>query len=660
MPAPSAITLVLRRVGARLRSLVASPTRRPAFREGSALPAAIKACRADLLAFGQTSDREFSALAQGLSQLNARLAELRTQTASLDAVLQDRDEDRAISSAYALYKNSVDLVHANAGIAVSVQERLSQVEAALSQSCRGRGSFERDHFFLRIVTLGVRMEASRLATDEQTVFLNVASAISKAGEQIETCTAGAFGRIEEVIAESRAARGAMKEIERVLQDEARQSIDLIQSEISTLQRALAPCAEQSRAIGNLLAAAQPQTLAVIGALQHQDIVRQQLEHVGESFQDLQDHLYPAARGRGPAPQIEWDYVHQAAHIQTAQLAGSRTEIEQAGAAVLAGLRKLLDTSAGMVERFLSMEAAAATALDQCRIAELFSRELQKLTRIIDQSEQANVRTALLVDRIEEIVRLFSEEIGRYELDVKIVALNAQIAAARLSSGDALSKLAEKTNEVSDTNARVSRQLSTDLQANLQQLNQMKSETAAFLAIVAREKTSLEAGSDEVGKKLTRLVEAVRSGSTEMRRAFEPVHADCRALLDNVGFPELIEDTFAPATRLCDDLAAMSLSFTSHTGPSETALVKIREHQSRYTMQKEDAVHTAALGRAPATAPAAMTGEDIELFDLPAATAEDSRLPAPQPATPAFVANPGAPVLAASTPAQNLGDGIELF
>ena len=678
MPTGNVVTLGLQRLRTRLRTLAAARGRRPGRQDIAALVDRIASCRTGFLDFGQTSDLEFTSLARGLSQLNTRLIGLRTETAALEAVLQDRDEERAISSAYSLYKDSVDLVRSNAGIAVSAQQQLTEVEGTLVKCCHDRETFERDHLFLRIVTLSIRIEASRLPPEAQSVFLNVASAISETGERIQTCTSTAFARIEAVIAESQAARAELDKTEQALQQKARKSIETIQRELGALQTALAPCADESRAIGELLATAQPQTLQVIVALQHQDIVRQQLEHVSEGFQDLEDHLRVAQQPGGTfraGPKIEWDYVDHAARIQAAQLGASRTEIEGAGTAVIGGLQALLDTSAAMVERFAAMEEAASAALGNCRIAEMFSQELKELTKIIEQSQQANARTARLVDRIEEVVRLFSEEIGRYELDVKIVALNAQIAAARLSSADALNKLAEETSHVSDTNARVTHELSANLQSNLGRLERVKTEGATFLGIVTRERSQLEQGLQTVGGKLARLVERVRTGAAQARKEFEPVHYDCRALLSGLSFPAQIEDTFGPSTQLCRELVAASASSARTDAPSASALAKIKQHQDRYTMEKENATHAASLGQAPVvatTAASAAAVENIELFDAPVVAPTATHAIAPSiPATP--VATPVSATSAAQTSpsdtppptplpaaASDLGDGIELF
>lgn len=643
-----------------------------------ALTESIESCRRGLIEFGSESDRDFTSLAKGLGHLSSRLTALRTQSAALGTILQDRDEDRAISAAYALYKDSVDLVHASAGIAVSAQDQLTQVEAALVKSCGDREHFERDHMFLRIVTLSIRIEASRLPAESQAVFLNVASAIAETGQQIQECTSRAFARIEAVIEESRDARRELQATENALHVQARKSIETIQRELQSLQSALAPCAASSCEIDQLFATAQPQTLQIIGALQHQDIVRQQLEHVSAGFEDLENHFIDR-----PSHQIEWDYALHAAKIQSAQLAGSRREIEVAGEKVIGGLQTVLETSDKMVARFSEMEVSAASALDHCQISEMFTQEIQSLNRIIERSQQANTRTARLVERIEEVVLLFSTEIRRYELDVKVVALNAQIAAARLSSADALNRLAEETSHVSDANAALTRQLSADLQNSLGKLDLVKREGSEFLKIVTRERAELETGLGSVKDKLSRLVDRVRAGAVQAREDFAPLHEQCQSLLEGLTFPSLIAAKFTPAATLCDELAELGARHADDRVASDSALAKIRLHESRYTMHKEGTTHKAVLGTASESVPAHLDPGEIELFSEPTDLAPSvavSPEPAQQviPVAIVVAAAPAVPVprelgtdtepcspriAATVTPPPgkpDFGDGIELF
>jgi hypothetical protein len=412
----------------------------------------LQTCQDALRRFGLKSDTDFTALARGLGHLNKRLADLRTQAEQLDLILEDRDEDRAISSANALYRSSVDLVHASMGTALSEQDQIRGIEESLLRACRARDEFKRNHLLLRILTMTIRMEASRMTAEYQGVFLNVAAAIGEIGEKIADNTESAFARIEAVIIEAQTERHNLKDLEENLLGRAHGSIQRIERELEALKVLLQPCVEQSRGIAELFTGVGPATLRTLASLQHQDVVRQQLEQVAGSFDDIRRHLDGNGPSGQPEASIDRAFVHRAASSQLANLRTARAGIEKAVNDVTSGLQAVLSVGGRLVTQFTAMEAAGRSAFHDCHVAQLFREEIGQLAHIANMSEKANDKISSLVDRIADVVRVFSQEISHYEIDVKIVALNAQIAAARLPSADALNKLAEETSVISAENA----------------------------------------------------------------------------------------------------------------------------------------------------------------------------------------------------------------
>jgi hypothetical protein len=666
------------------------------------LDADTRACGQTLLQFGRSSDEEFTALAQGLSKLMQSLTELRQQREAFQLVLEDRDADRPLASAHEIYKRSVDIVHSSIGIAVSEQDQMGGIESVLLAACGASEHFRRNQLLLRLITMSIRMEATRLEPEHQATFINVGGAIGDITQKITASTEAAFQRIETVLAETRVERGHLGKIEHDLHHRAQSSIRTIQHELTALQAALAPCAEQGRGILELLAQTGPLTLRTLAALQHQDIVRQQLEHVAAGFNDLHHHLGDSGR----TSRLELGYIHHAAGVQQAHLHSARLEIETATREVVGGLEAILAANSTHVERFDAMEAAAAAAFADFRIVRMFQEEISELSLVADKSREANNNISRLVDRIEHVVRVFAEEVGHHELDVKIVALNAQVAAAGVPAAEALSRLAEETSRISDDNSAITRELLAGLQAGLTQLRSIKTSADDFLKIVTNEKNELERDVTVVTDKLTRLSARVQSDVTRVRQAFASTRLSTKTLLDRLGLAALIEQSFPPTERLCEALLSASATHSDRRDLSDEATARLDAHRDRYTMQKENAIHATAFAVAATGAVAAAANDDIELFapePLPenaiqttalaaaatgaigAAASGDIELFAPEPApadtapSPAAVPTSSTPTAAAvlasaevNTPpstaptpataatAADLGDGIELF
>jgi len=624
----------------------------------------IETSQAALLDFGQETDAEFTELAQGLSELNTKFTTIREQAESLDNILHQRDKENVLATAYEVYKSSVDLVHSSMGIALSEQQQMSEVEVSLTHACRVQVTFTRNNLLLRILTMSIRMEASRLEPESRSVFLNVAAAIAGIDAKIVQTTTTAFDRIEEVIEEARNEREALHGLEQSLQGRAQLSIGKLQQELADYKTSLIPCADLSCKVGELFAQTGPLTLQIISSLQYQDIVRQQLEHVASGFEDITVHLRELEQTSESNSKPELGFIHHAACVQLAHLTSSRLDIEKAGREVAGGIGQMLDLGRQLVTYFTEMEKAAQAAFGRSRISELFGHEIHQLALIADQSEKANEKISRLVERIDEVVRVFSSEISSHEFEVKIVSLNAQIAAARMSSADALNKLAEESSLAATANAEATAELTRELQGCLSKLQGIKNDADQFMRIVTREKTELERNAATVSAQLASLGAQIGSRSSEVNQQFAKVHKTQNELLDRLKFNELVQTTYAPASDLCEKLRTATLAYALPEDLTNEGLRKLTAHKNRYTMVRENELHTNALNHSATPVDNLgpfSTANDIDLFDAP--TPEPSTaIPKPSAEQPAPVVpplDPPSPAPPTSTK-EDLGDGIELF
>ncbi len=628
--------------------------------------AALGRSREVLESFGRKSDCEFTELAKELGRFSGNLTGLRQKAGQLSAVIEDRDEDRALSAAYALYKGSVDLVHASLGVAVSEQEQMQAIEKDLLLACASSAHFERNDMMLRILTLNIRMEAVRLEAEQQSVFLNVAANIGEIAQKVLASSAAAFGRIEAIVVEAAAERDELRRLEETLHRRAHRSVETIFRELEKLKAALAPCGERSRAIEQHLEATAPLTLKMLMALQHQDIVRQKLEHIGVGFQDMGSRL----TGALATPGADGAFVHQAAAVQSAQLGAARREIEDAGREVTGGMEELLRHGKSIMDAYVGMETSVLDAFRDCRLADLYREQITELATIAAQGQGTNEKVACSVSRIEEVVRLFSQEIARQEFDVKIVSLNAQIAAARMTGADALNKISEECSRVSDEIGRITAELTARLDGILTALQQISAQAASFLGIVSREKTTLEKGAITVSEQLRRLSERTQAEAVATREAFSTLFGDTSELLARLTFPQLIATSFDPAERLCEELRES----TAHSAglPLDTAgEAKLAAHRDRYTMDDERRAHADVVGGAFVSggAPVAVElfgtdtdagppGAEVELFDDFRDTSADTESAGSGCGSAGSDQTPDKP--RSPDPKPDLGPGIELF
>jgi hypothetical protein len=163
----------------------------------------------------------------------------------------------------------------------------------------------------------------------------------------------------------------------------------------------------------------------------------------------------------------------------------------------------------------------------------------------------------------------------------------------------------------------------------------------------------------VSAQLASLGVQIGSRSSEVSRQFATVHATQNELLDRLKFNELVETTYAPASELCQNLRTATLVYALPEDLTDEGLRKLAAHKNRYTMVRENELHTNALSNSvpPVTSSgSSATPGDIDLFDAPAPApstvdAKPSSDEPPPDSTEASNVN---------VKKEDLGDGIELF
>ncbi len=585
-------------------------------------------------------------MAVGLGGLTTHLDRMGQRAGELDAILQDRDQDKALESTHGLCKSAIELVHASLGTSHALRSRMSEADASLTEAMASRDDFERNFMMLRTLSMGIRVEAARVSTEFQGVFSQVAGSIREIDEKIVSSTGRAFDRMQALVSETAVDRGGVAREEIALYQRAKESIDLVQHDIDTLRRGLAPCAEALQRVSQLLDTTAAPRTSILSSLQYQDIVRQKLEHVATGFRDITQHSDDRV------------FLHRAATLQQAHLASAREEIAAAGGKATAGLDTLLQIGGEIDALLNTVETTAVAALGRSRISEIVERELLHLAHIANSSAETNRRIAARVERIEAVVRVFSGDVTGHQREVKLVALNAQIAAARLSSCGALEKLAEEASHVAQRNAETTTQLTARLHQTLDRLVLIKREADAFLEAMTRDKAELESGAATVSAKLIRHRQAIQDQSRTVRAEFAGVQEGTRALLAGIRFPALIDGCFGAAERLCRDLAERTACSLATASLSISGARRFRDHARRYTMEEERAAHEAVLG----TQRAGDTSPEVGAVNFPDSVpavdpAPEQAEPTPAKAVPA-ARKPVNPPPPATT--QDLGDGIELF
>jgi hypothetical protein len=601
------------------RPTPAAITTRPALPATNTLTQANEAFKA----FSQASDERFTELARALFGVSSVLRGCQTNSRTLITLAYGQDSEHAIASAHELHKSTIDLVHASIGLAISENSHLQEIEAKLLDACKSETAFLQNNVHFRVLAISVKIEASRLSSDDQALFSLVAAQISDIDQRIAATTQRAFSRLQAIITAAATERGDLTSLENTLRDDSLVSINTIRQELDRLEEQLAPCAIQGLSIEKKFGDLHPEVLALITALQSQDIVRQKLEHVGAGFRDITDHLDHHA---GATPPFEPPFLTRAARVQREQLREARRAIEQAADHLVSGLQTLANQSAHLNGDLNTLNTLSVAALRGCRVHELFKQQIGELSRIANLGRTTSDNIATLVSRVEDVITIFFGELNALSYDVKLVALNAQVTSARTVGAEALTYLASEAARLSDSTDLNTGDLTRLLSSCLTELRQIRDESAQFLNLINAEQQTLETGFHLIGEKLGRLCTRTANEITDSTRLFENANTQLNELLPRLDFPALVATCFDTAEQLSDSLIAVAddWSATHNQELSDHGAQALARHEGRYTMQSENAIHATVVGAAAVAASTeTQATDDMELFDAaaPAPTSE---------------------------------------
>lgn len=607
--------------------------------------------------FARLSDREFTDLLQSLAQLQTIVGPLRERTEAIIRLLEEKDEEKAVFSAHRTFRNCIDLIHSSLGVATSQQERMKEVVAALAEAVKWKEEFRRNSLYLRIVEMGMRVETARISSEYREVFSTVASAIEEIVQRMEYCVDNAFARIDRVMALARQEREEQDALAAALEKRSTASIQSIDADLNNLRQRFPLHLEVCAVILRDFARLESTFGQLLYATQHQDIVRQKVEHVCAGLTEMR-----TADGSGREA-----FLRASARVQSGQLESARSDIEKAGQALTTHCRELMPLAGEMVTQFQLLQEGVQETLSSSQSTCGFLQEVEQLSTVTRQTEISNARFEKLIGEISRTLQDFRREICELEIEVKRVAINAQLASVRLESVDALNKLAEEATTVAVRNNETTRQLLSAMEEALQAMEKMRSQSLEFMEIVNREKSDLLLGATESQGKLDRLYSFLRAATGQTRETFQSVQARFQQLLENLTFPGKIPEVFAPPITLCRQIESLVPA-----DPNGREAGLLDAHLARYTMKSENAVHARALatgGGVLAGSAAVASGwlddtpdAGTELFtDLPS---DGVLLPGQE--TSADLAGPSgaAPATRSGTPSAEAAatedDGIELF
>lgn len=476
---------------------------------------------------------------------------------------------------------------------------------------------------LRMLGISTKIESSRLG-NSAAGFENLANDVTRLSVEV-------VGKSESIMLKlTQLEEAIVKTLDRVKTVELHQDTEIqtsmskVHQSLETVEAVNAERMQATETLSSISSGMETRLAEIVTFMQFHDIVRQQLEHVKESFDSLCEGLEKAERLTDNELAELVIETGDICELQVAQLKNSEYELDNALSTITSNLKTISDM-VGTLAHEARKIAGSETDTNNSYFVTLednLSVITALLTHSSDQNKALTDTIRSVIETINEIVS-FIDDIGMIGEDIELIALNAQIKAAKTGpEGASLGVLAEAIQRLSTETLEQTAAVSSPL-------SRISEMTERLQSIVTESASSVDQQIQLILENLDTTLKAMRSIHAEVESSAEnlegSVHSlqmkleeDIRMMSSQEKYSQAILATMNATQELVDD--------TRRQVPPPTgrpAAERLKALAERYTMHSERKVHASVAGElhkteapsqyAPPAGPSEGLGDNVELF-----------------------------------------------
>jgi methyl-accepting chemotaxis protein len=582
----------------------------------------------ELNAIAGSTEDEFLRLGASLHGFHQRAGDITTTSQDLVNLVSGAEITGGIKSLDRIVERMDYFMRIALGKNEQSYSTLSRILEVLDGLDAPLSGFRKINKMLRMLGISTRIESTRLAEGAEG-FDNLASDVQQLYVQINEKASSVNERKKELSAVVRQTIARVRSIEAEQRVEVGTMLDHASWSLGVLRDSNVKCTEFATSITTASQDVSGNIADVVMSMQFHDITRQQIEHAGEALADLcsgVERFADPGKGSGNPDGIIGDIL-AVSELQAAQLTHAASELSTAVENILEKLRGI----AGM-EESISMEAKEMAGSADEAGSSFFKEMESNLTSVAaalqsNAAENRSLEVALEgVDATIEEIALFVQSIETIGEEIELIAINAQIKAARTGEeGAALGVLAEAIQ-------RLSLEARSQTVAITAMLKSITDASGDLCRDVDEQISALEGEVREITAELGELLRMLSNVNVTFVSLLRNIDRSVESLTSDIGCAtsgiSVHQRTEAVLGKVIDDLAGLitrmrPMAGTSTNGVSSLSLADL---SGRYTMHSERKIHDklAAAKRGLACDPvtplpptpveaAGEFGENVELF-----------------------------------------------
>ncbi len=565
-------------------------------------------------------DGRFAALGEIAASIGAAHQTVGERSRQLATVVRDKE---GLVLAFQFFKKARDVVDANLEQMTYADAELGAAEVVLRRFTSGEDNFTRSLTAFWYLSTAIRIEAGSLSGGQRVAILTLAEMLTELHRDLGGMVGSRFADLAKVLVAIGQVRQKLQTVRTRARDRMAQSVRTVMGTFEALDAAL----DHARAYGAKQERHGAKTGAcferIVVALQSQDIVRQKLESVIKGFATM-------LNGRPVGAHLS--LVNALSQVEQRQLADAEREIVSAEHTVTTGIGEFMVACEEALGLTLEVRNDVRSSLAGSATTSRLLDCLRELEQVVEATSSIAGDVSAVIQQVRIRVVTHVDALSKALHALRLIALNAQVRAAKVSSQTALETLAAKTKETSEQMREDSSELLDAIRSLVERLETLEVGLKDIAGLSAREQAALRQEGTSVQEGVKNIETSLDEGFGALEGSLGSLRAEVAASTTALARDDELVRHFAEVGGACEALAR-GTAFAPRE-PNHTLYVRrlLDELRTGYTIRDQRVVHD----------------ESVTTFANEGGP-RDAGLPAAQPheqETP--------------TDAQSLGDNIELF
>ncbi|KJR40044.1 methyl-accepting chemotaxis sensory transducer [Candidatus Magnetoovum chiemensis] len=540
------------------------------------------------------TENEFLSLGMSLQTFSISCQENSSQAVSIAQMIEDGSGFN-VNSFKELFEKVYREIEQTAGIITDGLEGIESLLVNLKKILGLEGFLNKLSRSITIIGTLIRIETARVGNADFNVTTGM---VDKLGKQILKGTKGIVASAKQAIDKVSSLSSGLSPCISLCDTELHKSRIKVKSILEELDEMSKQAKWLCERIGGRASQITPEIGEVVSAIQYHDITRQQMEHIGETAEEMVERINSlnSLEEKEKVRTLRW--VLEAIKIQINQSKHVINETNKAASKITQHLSQVSDLSEAQAEDaslILEEEETGKNRIQMIGVA------LDALASILQAIKNMTTDMMEAIREASENMVGMNEQVSNIESiseNINLLALNAIIKVARTGvTGRGLGVLAEEISKISKKAKSHISEGSAAINEIIATSNEFRTKLYEQLQyqLVSSENVSREAR-DAIQQLITDdeiLMKSMGDISTKTKALEKDIHK----VISGISFHKLIETRLTQTMTAFDDLFAQMIERIPKEAIEDAELAPdMTVLQSKYTMESERAIQSKAISK----------------------------------------------------------------